>query len=33
VCLTESVPITADCGTWNGNVGPGCLPNLRLGPF
>jgi hypothetical protein len=31
--LTGSVPITADCGTWNGNAGPGCSPNLRLGPF
>lgn len=31
--LAGSVLITADYGTWNGNVGSGCSPNLRLGPF
>ncbi|MCK1710998.1 MULTISPECIES: hypothetical protein [unclassified Bradyrhizobium] len=25
------MPITVDCGTRNGDAGPGCLPNLRLG--
>lgn len=31
--LAGRVPITADYGTWNGNVDPGCSPNLRLGRF
>ena len=31
--LARSVPITADCGTWNGNAGPFVYPILRLGPF
>ncbi|WP_167767841.1 hypothetical protein [Bradyrhizobium frederickii] len=29
--LAGSVPITADCGTWNGNVGPGCFSQPAAG--
>ena len=31
--LTGSVPITADYGMWNGNVGPGCSHNCGWGRF